>query len=95
MEETAPNALETRPQFLARLRLTTRWMNEHWRADALHLATNQKERARQVLDLHGQKCEWWARVVCRSGPYGSTERGRPPRDRAKDCCKIVGTVGTI
>ena len=58
MEETAPNALETRSQFLARLRLTTRWMNAHWRADALHLATNQKERARQVLDLHGQKCEW-------------------------------------
>ena len=58
LEETAPDALETRPQFLARLRLTARWMSKRWRADALHLATNQKDRARQVLDLNGQKCKW-------------------------------------
>ena len=58
LEETAPDTLETRPQFLARLRLTATWMNKHWRADALHLATNQKDRARQVLDLNGQKCKW-------------------------------------
>ena len=47
--ETAPESLESRPEFLERMRRTVRWMNEQWQEDALYLASNQKERARQVL----------------------------------------------
>ena len=58
LEHTAPTAMETRGAFLARLRRTVHWMNEHWHEDALALATNQKDRAARVRDLQGARCEW-------------------------------------
>ena len=60
LEDTTPVTLETRTAFLVRLRHTVHWMNEHCRADALYLATNQKERAREVTapELAGAKPKW-------------------------------------
>ena len=59
LHETAPEALEAREEILARLRRTVTWMNENWRADALHLATIQKERARAVLyETQGASTRW-------------------------------------
>ena len=60
LDDTAPEAVETRKEFLARLRRTVRWMNANWRDDALHLATNQKERARAVLSraVDGARTRW-------------------------------------
>ena len=53
LELTAPEALESREQFLRRLSRTVKWMNRTWRAQALCLARNQKERAKAVLRLQG------------------------------------------
>ena len=60
LEETAPNELEKRPDFLVRLRRTVNWMNANWSHDALYLATNQKERAREILspDINGSRCRF-------------------------------------
>ena len=49
---------ESREVFLARLRRTVHRLNEHKREDALTLATNQKERAQDVIDLDGARTKW-------------------------------------
>ena len=48
LDETAPAHMETRSEFLARLRRIVHWLNEHAADDALKLARNQKERAKKV-----------------------------------------------
>ena len=56
LTERAPEHIETRPAFIARLRRTVRWLNQRARADGLKLCTDQKERAREVLRLKGARC---------------------------------------
>ena len=58
LEETAQEEMETRAQFLVRLRRTVHWLNDNAADDALHLAQNQKERAKEVLDLKGARCSY-------------------------------------
>jgi hypothetical protein len=58
LDETAPAHMETRSEFLARLRRTVHWLNEHAADDALKLARNQKERANRVKELKGARCQW-------------------------------------
>ena len=58
LELTAPEDFESRETFLVRLRRTVHWLNENRREDALTLATNQKERAQDVLALEGAKTKW-------------------------------------
>jgi len=55
---TAPVALESRADFLKRLRRTVTWLNRNARAQAKKLCTNQKERARAVKKLEGARCKW-------------------------------------
>ena len=58
LEMTAPEEMETRAQFLLRLRRTVRWLNEHMRDNALLLSRNQKARAADVLKLEGARTKW-------------------------------------
>ena len=56
--EQAPVEIETRAEFVTRLRRTVTWLNQNARAEGRKLCTNQKERARQVLLLRGARCKW-------------------------------------
>ena len=58
LEETAPTAHESRPDFLKRLRRTVVRMNAQLRPEGRKLCRNQKERAKAVLLLRGAKCKW-------------------------------------
>ena len=58
LDATAPTECETREEFLVRLRRTVNWLNDHCDEEALKLCTNQKKRARAVLELEGAKCAW-------------------------------------
>ena len=58
LEMTALEEMETRAQFLFRLRSTVRWLNEHMRDNALLLSRNQKARAADVLKLEGARTKW-------------------------------------
>ena len=58
LEETAPVDYETREAFIARLRRTVTWLNLNRNEDALKIATNQKARARDVVELGGAKTRW-------------------------------------
>ena len=58
LEQAAPEDLETRDAFIARLRRTVNWLNEHRWEDGLKLCTNQKERAADVKLLEGAKTKW-------------------------------------
>ena len=58
LDDTAPTELETRPEFLARLRRTVHWLNDNAADDALALAQNQKARAKAVKNLGGARCQW-------------------------------------
>ena len=58
LNETAPTEMETRQDFLVRLRRTVNWLNDNAAADALKLCTNQKVRARDVLKLKGARTKW-------------------------------------
>ena len=58
LQATEPVEHEDRPAFLARLRRTVDWLNDNCHADLLTLCTNQKKRARDVLDLSGAKCSF-------------------------------------
>jgi hypothetical protein len=55
-----PQAIETRPEFLTRLRRAVTWLNEGQHDELLHLCNNLKERARAVLNAHppGGKTKW-------------------------------------
>jgi hypothetical protein len=56
--ERAPTKLESRSDFLRRLRRTVSWLNQNARAKGRNLCTNQKKRARQVLHLKGARCKY-------------------------------------
>jgi transposase len=58
LDETAPATLETRPEFLVRLRRTVTWLNTNCREELVHLARNQKERATAVQKLKGARCKF-------------------------------------
>ena len=58
LEQTEPDEVEGRAEFLARLRGTVRWLNED-QAEALQeMRWNQRKRAADVLELNGAKTEW-------------------------------------
>ena len=58
LELTVPVEFESREDFLVRLRRTVHWLNDNRSDDALVLATDQKERARAVINLEGAKTKW-------------------------------------
>jgi hypothetical protein len=58
LEATEPEGVETRAEFLARLRRSVNWLNEHKEEDMLNMCTNQKVRAKEVLERGGAKCSW-------------------------------------
>ena len=53
LDETAPTTFETRKAFLTLLRRTVSWINANWGEEKVYLATNQKERAQDVLAAEG------------------------------------------
>ena len=58
LESTEPVDFEDRPAFLARLRRCVNWLNEHQGDALLTACTNQKDRARDVVELKGAKTKW-------------------------------------
>ena len=58
LEMTEPEEAESREAFLARLKRTVDWMNEHLQVEALKMCTNQKRRAKDVLSLKGALSKW-------------------------------------
>ena len=58
LELTEPEDYEDRDAFIARLRRTVKWLNEHRSEDATTLCTNQKVRATDVENLVGAKTKW-------------------------------------
>ena len=58
LEQAAPEGLDTRGAFIARLRRTVNWLNEHRWEDGLKLCTNEKGRAADVKLLAGAKAKW-------------------------------------
>ena len=58
LDETKPAFLESRSDFLVRLRRAVAWMNENMRTELHYLCFNQKERAKDVLSLEGARTKW-------------------------------------
>ena len=58
LDETAPEELESRGDFLKRLRRAVTWLNEVYKDKLQHLCWNQKDRARDVKKLKGAKTKW-------------------------------------
>ena len=56
--ETLPHELETREDFIARLRNAVAWLNKNKYDELLYLSHNQKERAKDVLLLEGSRTKW-------------------------------------
>ena len=56
--ETLPVELESRDDFVARLRNAVAWVNKNRRDELLHLSHNQKERANEVLKRKGSRIKW-------------------------------------
>ena len=56
--QEAPAEMESRPDFLKRLRRTVDRLNRTATKDGLALRSNQKERARAVLRLKGARSKW-------------------------------------
>ena len=55
---SAPQALEPRPAFVKRLRRTVAKMNKRQRPSLLNMCTNQKDRAKDIIELKGARCKW-------------------------------------
>ena len=55
---TAPVEIESRKDFIVRLRRTVHWMNEHARKHGRGLCRNQKKRAAQIIKLKGARCSY-------------------------------------
>ena len=53
LDETLPSALESRDDFVLRLRNAVRWVNVNRYEQLLHMCRNQKERATELLELKG------------------------------------------
>ena len=58
LEKTAPETLESRPEFFQRLRRTVAWLNACQRHAGRKLCRGQKRRATAVLQLRGAKCKY-------------------------------------
>ena len=58
LNETAPTGRETRQVFVKRLRRSAQKLNQRYRKDLLILCTNQKVRAREVLERGGATTKW-------------------------------------
>ena len=58
MLETEPEALESRAEFVLRLRRQASWLNDTKGDELLTLCTNQKKRVREVEHLKGAKCHY-------------------------------------
>ena len=60
LEETWPRALESRDEFVIRLRGAVKWINRKRAADLWYLSTNQKERAAECLSSvpQGGRTKW-------------------------------------
>ena len=58
LDITAPVEIESRKEFIARLRTTVTWLNTNRWEDALALCVNQKQRARDLVFLDGAKTKW-------------------------------------
>ena len=58
--DTLPKSLETREQFIRRLRAAVAWLNLRKRDELWYLATNQKERATDCLRMNpkGSRTRW-------------------------------------
>ena len=55
---TAPVEMESRCDFIKRLRCAVTWMNTNARAHMRGLCRNQKKRAAKVLKLKGARCSY-------------------------------------
>ena len=55
---TAPVEMESRTDFIKRLRRTVTWMNTHAKVQIRGVCRNQKKRAAHVLKLSGARCRW-------------------------------------
>jgi hypothetical protein len=58
LEERAPVEMESREDFIRRLRRTVTWMNANLHSEALKLATNQKQRVADVKKARYAKSKW-------------------------------------
>ena len=58
LEERAPTELESRDDFIRRLRRAVNHLNTHCREEGRRLCRNQKERARSCLALNGSRTKW-------------------------------------
>lgn len=58
LNETMPSEIEDRRAFVARLRATVRWLNWNRQKQMSYLAFNQKDRARDVIELEGNRTGW-------------------------------------
>ena len=58
LEEREPTEMETREQFLRRLRRAVDFLNKRCRSQGRRLCRNQKERASQCKKLRGARTKW-------------------------------------
>ena len=58
LDLTAPEEIESRLEFVTRLRRTVAWLNINDREHAVALARNQKVRARAILHQEGARTKW-------------------------------------
>ena len=58
LESTEPVDFEGRSAFVARLRRCVNWLKESQGGALLTIYTNQKLRAKDVIDLEGAKTKW-------------------------------------
>ena len=55
---TAPVEMDSRTEFIKRLRRTVTWMNTHAKVQIRGVCWNQQKRAAHVLKLSGARCRW-------------------------------------
>ena len=58
LAQTMPPWLESRDDFIVRLRYAVTWLNANRHDQLLKFCTNQKERAKDVLALRGSRTKW-------------------------------------
>jgi hypothetical protein len=58
LDTTRPTSLEPRPDFIKRLRSAVGWLNKNKCDELWELSTNQKQRARDVVELNGSRTRW-------------------------------------
>ena len=57
LQETQPEEFESWESFLLRLRRDVHWLNDSRCEQLMHLCTNKKERAAEILAVQGAKCK--------------------------------------